>query len=398
LVLEGMNVLSFCHYLQGPAAMQYLADMGAEVIKVEPPNGAFERHWAGAANARVGGVSAFYLCANRNLRSIAIDLKHPEAAAVIHALVANSHIVAENFRPGTLDRLGFGYEALRAVKPEIIFASASGFGSTGPLARLPGQDLLAQAMSGLAAVGGDGRTPVAAGVTVADQHGAALLALAIVGAYSKLLTTGKGSRVEATLLGSAIDLQVESIVTYHASKAGPESIRRNRHLATWFHDAPYGIYAALDGHVALSINDLNALLDALDTPEARGVSGCDPYRDRDRIAEVVAAAIARKTIAELTAALDEHNLWYARVEDYDSLLHNPQARHNGVFQSVPINGETATLVAHPVRYDGQVPTVRHLALEAGADTRPVLEQAGFCDSEIADLFRNKIVFAPEDTK
>jgi crotonobetainyl-CoA:carnitine CoA-transferase CaiB-like acyl-CoA transferase len=112
-LLDGMKVVSFCHYLQGPAAMQYLADMGAEVIKIEPPNGAFERHWAGADRATVGAVSALFLYANRNVRSLAIDLRRREPADIVFRLIEQSHVLAENFRPLTLDRLGFGYDAVR---------------------------------------------------------------------------------------------------------------------------------------------------------------------------------------------------------------------------------------------------------------------------------------------
>ncbi|MCZ6446034.1 MAG: CoA transferase, partial [Planctomycetota bacterium] len=115
-MLGNMRVVSFCHYLQGPAATQYLADMGADVIKVEPPKGAFERHWSGA-NTYVGDTSAFYLCANRNKRSIAIDLKHPKAREVVYRLIGGADVVVENFRPGVLERLGFGYAEIRARKP-----------------------------------------------------------------------------------------------------------------------------------------------------------------------------------------------------------------------------------------------------------------------------------------
>jgi crotonobetainyl-CoA:carnitine CoA-transferase CaiB-like acyl-CoA transferase len=253
LLLDRMKVVSFCHYLQGPAAMQYLADMGAEVIKIEPPKGAFERHWAGANGAAVGDVSALYLCANRNVRSLAIDLKRLEAKEVVLRLIDRGHIVAENFRPATLDRLGLGYEAVRQRKPDIIYASSSGFGASGPYAHRPGQDLIVQAMSGLVAIGGSGDKPVPAGCTVVDQHGAALFALAIVAAYAKWLSTGEGTRIEATLLGAAIDLQMESIVAYLASGAGRAVLNRDDHLATWFHPAPDGIYQLKDCVVALSL-------------------------------------------------------------------------------------------------------------------------------------------------
>ena len=121
MLLDGLTILSFCHFLQGPAAMQYLADMGADVIKIEPPSGAFERHWSGADCATVGGVSALFLCANRNVRSLSLDLKHPEAKDVVFRLLDRRHVLAENYRPGALDRLGVGYEAVRTRKRDIIY-------------------------------------------------------------------------------------------------------------------------------------------------------------------------------------------------------------------------------------------------------------------------------------
>jgi crotonobetainyl-CoA:carnitine CoA-transferase CaiB-like acyl-CoA transferase len=397
LVLEGLKVVSFCHYLQGPAAMQYLADMGAEVIKIEPPRGAFERHWAGAGTARVGGVSALYLCANRNVRSLALDLKHPDSRAVVFRLIAGSHVVAENFRPKTLDRLGFGYEAVRERKPDIIYASASGFGASGPYATRPGQDLLVQAMSGMVATGGGGPVPVPVGITAADQHGAALLAMAIAGAYARWLQTGVGTRIETTLFGAAVDLQAESIVTYHASGLGPRGLRRDPHLATWFHEAPYGIYAIKDGFIALSITSLEALSAALENPALAAMVGCDAFAERDRIAALTAEAVAGRNFSELAAAFEAAGVWYARVDDYDALRTNPQAVHNRVFQELPVNGATATLVNHPVRYDGEPPPPPSMSLAPGADTREILEQAGFSAAEFRDLVRNGVVATPEDT-
>jgi len=173
--LDGIRIVSFCHYLQGPAATQYLADMGADVIKIEPPRGAYERAWS-PAKTYVDGVSGFFLCANRNKRSLAVDLKAPAGRELVLKLIDTADVVVENFRPGVLDRLGFGYDALKQRKPDLIYASASGFGSSGPMADKPGQDLLVQAMSGLAAHTGqaDG-PPVPVGSIVIDQHDDCLL-------------------------------------------------------------------------------------------------------------------------------------------------------------------------------------------------------------------------------
>ena len=147
--LAGVRIAAFTQFLLGPAAVQYLADLGADVIKVENPDGgAWERHWSGA-DTFPGGVSAFFMLANRNLRSVCIDLKSESGRAAALKLIASSDIVVENFRPGVMDRLGLGFEAARTVRPNVIYASASGYGTTSPYRELPGQDLLVQALSGL---------------------------------------------------------------------------------------------------------------------------------------------------------------------------------------------------------------------------------------------------------
>lgn len=395
MLLDGMRVVSFCHFLQGPAAMQYLADMGAEIIKIEPPHGAYERHWAGADRAKAGGVSSFYLGANRGARSIAIDLKKPGATEVVMRMIDNSHVVAENFRPGTLDRLGLGYEAVRARKSDIIYASASGFGSTGPLANRPGQDLIIQAMSGLVAANGGDAGPVAVGCAAADQHGAALLALGIAGAWAKWLRTGEGTRVESTLLGAGIDLQTESLVTHYAVGRGREALKRDPRLATWFHEAPYGVYRIADGHIALSLNPFEKLARALQSEAIAAFVGCNAYECRDAFTPVLAAELAGRTFEDLAARFDAEAMWYARVDDFEDLADNPQVQHNQVFGEVAVNGEPVRVLNHPLRYDGKVPGEPRYALTQGADTREVLGATGFDDAEIARLMDEGVVHAPE---
>ncbi|KAB2857954.1 MAG: CoA transferase, partial [Bauldia sp.] len=172
-MLKDVRITSFCHYLQGPAATQYLADLGADVIKIEPIEGAYERRWSGA-NVFVNGVSGFYLAANRNKKSVALDLKAPEGREIALKLIEQSQVVVENFRPGVLDRLGLGYEAVKVRKPAIIYASATGFGASGPDKDRPGQDLIMQARTGLMAGTGDRFAgPTAVGCAAIDQHGGA---------------------------------------------------------------------------------------------------------------------------------------------------------------------------------------------------------------------------------
>ena len=393
LPLTGMRVVSFCHYLQGPAAAQYLADMGAEVIKVEPIGGAFERNWSGA-RTYVEGVSAFYLCANRNKRSVAVDLKHEDGKAAVMKILARADVLMENFRPGVMARLGFGYDAVKAVKPDIIYASATGFGSDGPMVAKPGQDMLIQAYSGLiAATGHLHERPTPIGFAAADQHGAALLAMGIIGAYVRKLTSGQGSHVEASLLNAGLDLQTEPLTIYHTKRANSEIFRRQQNLGTWFHEAPYGVYRCADCWIALSMNDGHRLAAALDSDRLRGLAEVDRYDDRDRYAAAVAEELRNRAYDDLVASFDEQKIWYQRVHDYDDLIKDPQIRHNGVFREVEVRGGTAVLVNHPLRYDGETPPLRRLPIEVGEDSREVLAEAGLTGEEIEQLIASGAVRA-----
>lgn len=402
MLLDGVRIISLCHYLQGPAAAQYLADMGADVIKVEPIGGAYERKWSGA-NVYVNGVSGFYLCANRNKRSISIDLKSEAGREAFLRLVASADVVMENFRPGTLSRLGLGPSVLKEAKPDLIIASASGYGPDGPYCHLPGQDLLIQARTGLvAATAGQQRDvlPAAAGCAVVDQHGAALFALGITAALVKKLRTGNGTRVESSLFNAGIDLQQEAIANYVNGEMTPAVLQRDRHLATWFHDAPYGIYETRDDrYIALSLNSLDLLEQALGVAvdradrkqEDRGDDPIDAYLERDRIAARVADAFSKLTLDEATTALSAHGLWHAPVLNYSELAGDLQAIHNKVFFSTPINGKPAVLINHPNRYDGEAPPLRHMAVQAGQHTSEILSECGYDSDQIAELLNSRVV-------
>ncbi len=395
-VLAGMKVLSFCHYLQGPACTQYLSDMGADIVKIEPKDGAFERHWAGADRVKIDGVSAFYITANRGSRSVALDLKHVDSRKVIEALVRRSHVVVENFRAGVLERLGFGYEAVKKIKPDIVYASASGFGADGPYKDRPGQDLLIQAMSGLVhATGVPSRAPTPVGCAIADQHGGALLALGIVGAYSKMLAGGGGTKVETSLLAAGIDLQGEALTTYFAAGRGPKVFEREDHLGTWFHSAPYGIYRLADGqHVALSMNDPAKLARALKSDKIATLVGINTYDDRDRFARTMAEVLATRTFAEIEGPFDQEAIWYARVNDYDALRQNPQVVHAELLREIPAGKGKAVVVGHPVRYDGKSTASADFAAKPGQHTKEVLAEIGLSAGEVDELLGRGAVYAP----
>jgi crotonobetainyl-CoA:carnitine CoA-transferase CaiB-like acyl-CoA transferase len=208
-MLEGIKVLSFTHFLQGPAAVQMLADVGADVIKIEPPGGAFERSWTGF-DAFVEGVSVFFLLGNRNQRSISLDLRDPRAREIVWRMIREADVLVENYRPGVLQKMGFGYEQVREANPRLVYCSCTGYGSSGPYLKRPGQDLLLQAMSGMTLLSGEaGSPPTPFGSAIVDQHAAALAAFGVVAALQARERTGHGTLVESNLLNAAMDLQIE---------------------------------------------------------------------------------------------------------------------------------------------------------------------------------------------
>lgn len=384
-MLEGVKVLSFNHFLLGPMAMQALGDLGADVVAVEPPEGAFQRRWGGTGR-RLDGETMLQLCANRNKRSLALDLKAPQAREVLARLIARSDVVCENYRPGVADRLGLGYEAARAVKPDIVYASASGFGPDGPYRDRPGQDLLAQAMSGLAHVtGARGAAPTPVGVTAADHHGAALLAMAILAALLRRERTGKGCRVEVDLLSSALDLQVESLVCFANGPPDAET-RAPPPLGGWIFPAPYGVYRTADGHMAISLGPLAALARALDLPEIAAAGDAEGFAQGAEIAAKIQEAVRGLDNAALAARLGRERLWFAPVNDYPAVMADPQVRHNGSFvETRTAGGAPVTLVAHPARYDGERPGVRAAPPPLGAQTAEILAEIGYDAEEIEAL-------------
>ena len=288
--LQGIRVVSFNHFLMGPVGIQFLADLGAEVIAIEPIEGAFQRKWGGA-NRRIDGQTMLQLTGNRNKRSVALNLKSPEGIAVARKLIAKADVVAENYRPGVMAKLGLAYEDIRAFNPGVIYAAASGFGASGPYVDRPGQDLIVQAMSGLATITGtqnDG--PRAIGVSAVDHHGAALFAAGILAALVRRERTGVGGRVDVNLLSAAIDLQMESLVCF-LNGDGRDDVRQVGRLSGWYYGAPYGVYATKDNFIAISLGSLDVLSDALQIPPQERVPESEAFERREEAAAGIARAL-----------------------------------------------------------------------------------------------------------
>jgi crotonobetainyl-CoA:carnitine CoA-transferase CaiB-like acyl-CoA transferase len=393
-LLSNIRILSFNHFLMGPLAMQHLADLGAEVIAVEPIDGAFQRKWSGA-NTFVDGQSGLLLTANRNKKSIAIDLKTEEGREIAKQLVSTADVVCENYRPGVMERMGLGFEQLKVIKPDIIYAMGSGYGSDGPCVNEPGQDLLIQAISGLATVTGSREAgPKAVGISVVDHHGAALMAMGILAAVVRRLQTGEGGKVEVSLLDAAIDLQAESFTCYLNSP--PADVRSSGTGSGWYFPAPYGIYPMTEGHVAISLGELTPLYDALEVSEKDRLPTAVAYKQRDQINLLVAKYVAAMDAKLLLANLAARGIWHARVSDYAEVRNHPQVKHLDKFRTVPsATGAPVTLVSNPLRVDGRSPEIQYPPQPLGAQTRELLETLGYSVNEISDFIEGGIVGASD---
>ena len=391
--LAGLKVIDFSQLLQGPYATQMLGDLGADVIKIERyGSGDIYRGMTFFNKWIADDESPCFMAWNRNKRSIAIDMKKEEGKKIILQLIEQADIVVENFRPGVMERLGYGYAALKKINPKIIYCSASGWGSDGPYLKRPGQDLLVQSVSGAIMTSGkksDG--PVALGTALCDQVNAFNCVYAILAALYFREKTGIGQEIQTNLLSSAIAFQMQDYFTIQ--NLGVQFERPESGIGHPGNPAPFGTYKTKDGYLAIAMNPFDTLVEALGDPSLLVYNDKQVLFDkRDEIYYRIQAVTITKTTEEWLTIMLEYDLWVAQVNNQAAVANDPQVIHNNTFVNIQ----------HPKAGNLKVTNIPFTMSETpGAITRPspmigehgpeILKELGYDDASIENLLNNKII-------
>jgi crotonobetainyl-CoA:carnitine CoA-transferase CaiB-like acyl-CoA transferase len=390
-ILAGVRVLSFTQFLLGPSGVQFLADLGADVIKIEPLGGKlWERNWAGC-DLYLNGMSSFFLSTHRSQRSLALDLKHPDGQAVARRLIETADVLVQNFRPGVMARFGLDYERTLALNPRLVYVSASGYGEQSPYRDRPGQDLLLQALSGLASISGRaGQPPTPVGTAVVDQHGATILAMGTLAGLLERQRTGQGLHVEVSMLRAALDLQME-IVTYFLN--GARMQKSPTPLASMFHPGPYGVYETEDGHVVLSMSPLKVLQEALDLPALEPYTAvAHNFEKREEIARLLEPVMRTRTSAAWVDVLGPRGVWVAPVRTHAETFADPGFQAADLVEEVdhPVAGRVR-LLRFPLEFSTGRAASRRPAPMPGEHTDEILREAGYDAAAVAQLHQDGAV-------
>ena len=384
-VLSGYRVLDCSIAMAGPFAAQRLGDLGADVVKIEPTAGEWQRH-VSAGGARGNKVNVSFLSLNRNKRSLAIDLKNPEGKAVLMELVKTADVFLQNYRPGVARRLGVDYESLAAINPRLVYVSMSGYGEDGPYRDWPGQDLVLQGMSGaMLSAGRAGEPPNAAGQYLVD---AITAYTAFEGALAALLhreRTGEGQLVQVNMLDAITAIQMQELSVF--TVAGKPQARSAEPHAHVYIRAPYGAFATSDGFIIVSFPKLKTFGEIIGEPSFLTMDDeVDSWSRRDEIFARTRERLKTKTSAEWLALLRAADIWCGPVYGYADLVDDPQIKHNGTFVEYdhPTEGHVKT-PGFPIRFSKTPSRVERGAPLAGEHSRAVLKEAGFDDARIDAL-------------
>jgi glutaryl-CoA transferase len=393
LPLEGLRVLDLTRALAGPFCAQMLGDMGADVLKVEQPGvGDNARGWGPPFQ---GGESSYFLSVNRNKRSLALNLRDERGAEVLRRLILQSDVLLENFVPGTLDRLGFSYQACRALKPNLIYCSISGFGQVGPERERAAYDQVVQGLGGIMSITGEvGGPPMRVGIAIADIMAGMFAAYAVQVALYHRERTGVGQMIDTSLLDGQLAMLTYQAGRYFATGEAPPS-SGNQHPTI----VPYGVYRASDAYFNLAVGteDLwRRFCAALELEplraDARFATNRDRLAHRDQLNALLEPLFAAHTIDEIQARMDQASVPCGAVRDLHGVFTDPQVAALGLIES--LNHPTAgaiKLVGPPYRLSETPPSVRLPPPLLGQHTDEVLRELAYDQAAIEALREARVV-------
>ena len=392
--LDGIRILDLSRYIFGPFCTQMLADMGADVIKIEPREKGDPSRQAG--NVRVNGDSASFLARNRNKRSLTLDLRKPEGKEVIYRLTRRSDVLIHNFRPGVMARLGLEPERLRPLNPSLIYCSLSGYGQEGPHAERPGQDLLVQGMSGIiSTTGWEGGPPVAVGTYLADVTGALTAAYGVVTALQARSRYGVGQEVEISLLDAMIALQsMDATVFLNSGTVPPRSGSGH-----WMISQPYGVFSTMDKWLVLNAHSDEWWRRLRAVPELAALADDPRFAEREsrrnhgeELVALLEDILRTRTRDDWLAYLAKYDVLCAPVYDYAELFADPQVGLNAMIAKQPHpKGGSVKVVGLPVNLSATPGEVGPLAPALGAHTEEILASLGYDEPDILRLREQQII-------
>ncbi|MFJ7728111.1 CaiB/BaiF CoA transferase family protein [Neobacillus sp. NPDC097160] len=389
--LHGIKIIDLSRVLAGPYCTMILGDMGAEVIKIESVDSGDEtRGWGPPF---VEGESAYYLCANRNKQGITLNLKSQQGKEILRKLMMDADVVVQNFKPGTLERIGFGYQEMKKVNEGIILASISGFGSSdGPYSHLPGYDYIIQAMSGLMSITGEKEAqPAKVGVAIADVLTGLFTCIGILGAIQHRSRTGEGQEVDISLFDSQLAALVNVASNYLCSGKVPERLG-NAHPNI----VPYRVFTANDGDFIIAVgNDrqYQKLAILLEEPALlKYEKNSDRLLNKDELENIIAAKIKIKSRAEWKQLLDEAGIPNGPINNVKEALESEQASAREMVVSVkhPVI-QDLRLVGSPLKFSKSPVTIDKHPPMHGEHTEEVLMKLGYSKQEIAQMKQQEMI-------
>jgi len=374
--LEGILVLDFSQFLSGSLATLRLADFGARVIKIERPGAGDLGRSLYLSDTDVHGENTLFHAINRNKQSYAADLKSQSDLEKLRRLIGQADVMVQNFRPGVMERLGLGYENAAKINPRIVYGVVSGYGNAEAWKDRPGQDLLAQARSGVMWLSGnEGDPPTPMALAVADMLAGHNLCEGILACLVRRGVTGKGGLVETSLIEALLDFQFEVLTTHMNDGRRPprRSAFRNAHA---YLAAPYGVYDTANGYLALAMTHLPTLGKLLELPALQEISdSAEGFRRRDEIKRLIADRLKQRTTENWLEILNAADIWCAEVLDWPTLSASEAFRQLAMVQTLRDGRGIEVLTTRlPVRLDGNTLTSEALAPQVGQDTEAIQKE------------------------